>query len=348
MEPASKYAISHRARAFDHFAGVPRPRRRAGGRGGFRRLRALAVLRPEVPLLRLQQPRPFRRHRRGALSRRVPARAGALGADWRRGPRFEHLLRRRHAIADGTGDGRRDPRADRALWSVEPDAEITLEANPVERRGRALPRLSRGGRQSRLARRAVARRRASAVSRPHSFVAEAKAAIEIARATFDRFSFDLIYARPGQTLDAWSDELRPGTRPRRPASVALSAHHRAGDAVRSAARARQARCVPDEDAAPALYETTQELTARAGLPAYEVSNHAAPGEESRHNLLYWRYGEYAGSVRVRMAASRSTAACHATVTERHPERWARASRGRPRHHRGRRRCALPRKPTKHC
>ena len=79
--------------------------------------------------------------------------------------------------------------------------------------------------------------------------------------------------------------------------------------------------VPDAEAAHALYDVTQELTAAAGLPAYEISNHAAPGEESRHNLLYWRYGEYAGCGPGAHGRLVSDGVRHATSTERYPERW---------------------------
>ena len=92
--------------------------------------------------------------------------------------------------------------------------------------------------------------------------------------------------------------------------------------------------MPDSELAHDLYELTQEMTERAGLPAYEISNHAAPGEECRHNLLYWRYGEYAGIGPARTAASWSTGTRHATATERQPERWARARRGGRAWHRG--------------
>ena len=113
------------------------------------------------------------------------------------------------------------------------------------------------------------------LGRIHS-VAEAKAAIDIARATFDRFSFDLIYARPGQTLAAWKEELRD--------ALAIAGQHLSlyqltiePETPFAALHAAGKLVIPDEDAALALYEATQELTAAAGLPAYEISNHAAPG-----------------------------------------------------------------------
>ncbi|MEX0854069.1 MAG: coproporphyrinogen-III oxidase family protein, partial [Bauldia sp.] len=151
-------------------------------------------------------------------------------------------------------------------------------------------------------------------------VAEARAAVEIARATFPRLSFDLIYARPGQAPEAWRHELDQ--------ALTMAADHlslyqltiEAGTpffALRDAGKL----VVPDDDTAADLYAVTQEVCDRAGLPAYEISNHAAPGAECRHNLVSWRYGEYAGigpgaHGRLKLADGR-----HATATERLPEAW---------------------------
>ena len=122
---------------------------------------------------------------------------------------------------------------------------------------------------------------------------EAKAALDIARATFERFSFDLIYARPGQTPDDWRTELSE--------ALDLAGDHLSlyqltiePDTPYAALHAAGKLVVPDDNAARALYEITGTLTEARGLSAYEVSNYARPGSESRHNLLYWRYGEYAG------------------------------------------------------
>jgi putative oxygen-independent coproporphyrinogen III oxidase len=208
-----------------------------------------------------------------------------------------------------------------ALWSIDADAEITLEANPgsVEAARFAGYRAAGVNRVS-LGVQSLSDDILKSLGRIHS-AAEARAAIDIARTTFERFSFDLIYARPGQTVEAWRAELREALdlagghlslyqltiEPETP----FAALHAAGKLV-----------VPDGEASLALYEATQELTAAAGLPAYEISNHAAPGEESRHNLIYWRYGEYAGigpgaHGRLKVGGVRC-----ATSTERHPERWA--------------------------
>lgn len=208
-----------------------------------------------------------------------------------------------------------------ALWSVDPNAEITLEANPgsVEAarfqgyRAAGINRVSMGFQSLRdddLKR----------LGRIHS-VDEAKAALDIARRTFDRYSFDLIYARPGQTPDAWRSELNEAL-DLADSHVSLYQLTIEPDTPYAALHAAGKLVVPDQDAALALYEITQEMTSARGLLPYEISNHARPGEESRHNLLYWHYGEYAGigpgaHGRVVIEGQRT-----ATVAERHPETWA--------------------------
>jgi coproporphyrinogen III oxidase-like Fe-S oxidoreductase len=134
-------------------------------------------------------------------------------------------------------------------------------------------------------------------------------------------SFDLIYARPRQTVEEWRRELGEALSLARghlslyqltiEPETPFAALHAAGKLV-----------VPEGEQALALFEVTQELTGAAGLPAYEISNHAAPGEESRHNLLYWRYGEYAGCGPGAHGRLVFDDARHATSTERLPERWA--------------------------
>jgi putative oxygen-independent coproporphyrinogen III oxidase len=158
-----------------------------------------------------------------------------------------------------------------------------------------------------------------ALGRVHT-VAQARAAIAVAARTFDRYSFDLIYARPRQTLHAWRDEL---THALTLASRHLSLYQLTIEPETPFAELakRGKLAVPDADTAHAFYEITQDLTEGAGLPAYEISNHAAPGEESRHNLLYWRYGSYIGvgagaHGRLLIDGKRC-----ATMTERQPERW---------------------------
>ena len=206
-------------------------------------------------------------------------------------------------------------------WTIARDAEITLEANPssveAERfsgyRSAGVNRVSLGVQSFDDAQLRTLGRRHTA--------AEAQRAIAIAASTFDRFTFDLIYARPEQTPESWRQELA--------AALALGSRHLSlyqltiePETPFAELHKRGRLVLPDPDAAHALYAITQEMTAAAGLPAYEISNHAAPGEESRHNLLYWRYGEYVGigpgaHGRVICAGTRT-----ATSTERNPERWA--------------------------
>ena len=207
------------------------------------------------------------------------------------------------------------------LWTVVPGAEITLEANPnsVEAsrfagyRAAGVNRVSIGVQSLRDG-------ELKRLGRLHS-VSEAKAAIDIAQRTFDRFSFDLIYARPGQTLPEWRGELSE--------ALVMAAGHLSlyqltiePDTPFAELHARGKLVVPDPDAALDLYALTQEMSAAKGLHAYEISNHAVLGEESRHNLLYWRYGAYAGigpGAHGRLVLSDGTRL--ATATERNPERW---------------------------
>jgi oxygen-independent coproporphyrinogen-3 oxidase len=151
-------------------------------------------------------------------------------------------------------------------------------------------------------------------------VDEAKHALALAQKTFERVSLDLIYARPNQTVAAWRQELRE--------ALAFGTEHLSlyqltiEPATPFATLHRNGKLtVPDEEHAAALYEATQELTEAAGRPAYEISNHTKPGAEARHNLLYWRYGSYAGvgpgaHGRLDLKGKR-----FATSTERLPERW---------------------------
>jgi len=206
-------------------------------------------------------------------------------------------------------------------WPLEAGAEITLEANPssVEAarfRGYRTVGVNRVSLGVQSLDDGVLR----ALGRLHT-VDEALAAIAVARDTFDRFSFDLIYARPGQTLEAWRQELG---RALGIAGAHLSLYQLTVEPGTpfAALHARGKLKVPDGEAAGAFYDLTQEMTERAGLPPYEISNHAAAGEECRHNLLYWRYGEYAGVGPGAHGRVVVDGARRATTTERHPERWA--------------------------
>ncbi len=205
-------------------------------------------------------------------------------------------------------------------WSVDPHAEVTLEANPTsveaERfrgyRAAGVNRVSLGVQ-------AMNDRDLAALGRLHT-AAEAMAAVEIAAKAFERYSFDLIYARPGQTPDQWKAELG--------AAIDRAAEHLSlyqltiePDTIFERLHRAGKLVVPDADAARALWEVTQDVAAARGLPAYEVSNHARPGAESRHNLVYWRYGEYAGVGPGAHGRIDTPSGRRAQATERHPEMW---------------------------
>ena len=178
-------------------------------------------------------------------------------------------------------------------WRFAADIEITLEANPssVEAARFAALRAAGVNRLS-LGVQALDDAALRFLGRRHD-LAEALSAIALARRHFPRFSFDLIYARPGQTLAAWEAEIDH--------AAALAGDHLSlfqlgiepGTAF-ALSHARGDFALPEEDLAGALYEATQARLAGAGLFAYEISNHARPGGESRHNLAYWRQGDYAG------------------------------------------------------
>ncbi|HEX5999564.1 MAG TPA: radical SAM family heme chaperone HemW [Hyphomicrobiaceae bacterium] len=206
-------------------------------------------------------------------------------------------------------------------WPLEAGAEITLEANPSSvEAGRFRGYRDAGVNRVSMGVQSLDDAVLRSLGRLHT-AAEALAAIEIARTTFARFSFDLIYARPGQTPAAWRDELRR--------ALALAGSHLSLYQLTiepgtpfAELYARGKLKMPEGETARAFYHLTQELCEGAGLPAYEISNHAAPGEECRHNLLYWRYGEYAGIGPGAHGRAVIGGMRRATSTERHPERWA--------------------------
>jgi oxygen-independent coproporphyrinogen-3 oxidase len=206
-------------------------------------------------------------------------------------------------------------------WPLARGAEITLEANPSSvEAARFRGYRAAGVNRVSLGVQSLDDTVLRSLGRLHT-AAEALTAIEVARATFQRFSFDLIYARPGQTLEAWREEL---TRALALAGAHLSLYQLTIEPATPFAElyARGKLKVPEGEMARAFYDLTQELTEAAGLPAYEVSNHATPGEECRHNLLYWRYGEYAGIGPGAHGRVVVVGARQATATERNPERWA--------------------------
>lgn len=205
-------------------------------------------------------------------------------------------------------------------WHVPDDIEITLEANPTSvEADRFRGYRAAGVNRVSLGVQALNDPDLRRLGRMHN-VEEALAAIKLAREIFPRLSFDLIYARPDQTIAAWRDELAK--------AISYAADHLSlyqltieeGTPFYNLWKAGKL-LTPDGDHAATLYQETQEVTARYGLPAYEISNHAAPGAESQHNLVYWRYGEYVGigpGAHGRFIENGTRAV---TITERHPETW---------------------------
>jgi putative oxygen-independent coproporphyrinogen III oxidase len=205
-------------------------------------------------------------------------------------------------------------------WSVAPDAEITLEANPTSVEATRF----RGYRTAGINRvslgvQALDDRALAELGRMHT-AREALDAVAIARTVFDRYSFDLIYARPHQQPQQWAGELKTALAE---AGEHLSLYQLTiePDTPFAALHAAGKLRTPDEDAARALYDTTQEVCAAHGLPAYEISNHARPGGECRHNLVYWRAQEYAGIGPGAHGRLDIDGERHATATERRPEAW---------------------------
>lgn len=210
-------------------------------------------------------------------------------------------------------------------WPLAPDAEITLEANPTSAEaGRFAGYRAAGVNRLSLGVQALDDADLRALGRLHA-ADEAVAAVELARRIFPRISFDLIYARQYQSLAAWQDELQR--------AVALAADHLSlyqltiepGTRFGELAARGRLRGVPGEGPAAEMYRATQEVCDAAGMPAYEISNHALPGAEGRHNLVYWRYGDYAG---IGPGAHGRLSVCGlrlATVAPLRPEAWLAAA-----------------------
>ncbi len=205
-------------------------------------------------------------------------------------------------------------------WTVAPDAEVTLEANPSSvEASRFRGYRAAGVNRVSLGVQSLDDSALKALGRLHS-AREALEAVAVARENFDRYSFDLIYARPEQTVASWRAELE---RALKEAGEHLSLYQLTiePDTPFSTLHASGKLKVPDETLARDLYDVTQEVCSHAGLPAYEISNHARAGAECRHNLIYWHAHEYAGigpgaHGRLDIAGER-----HATATERRPEAW---------------------------
>lgn len=179
------------------------------------------------------------------------------------------------------------------LWGFDPAIEITLEANPSSVEAANFAALAGAGvNRVSLGVQSLDDAELKFLGRLHG-ADEALAALETAQAHFARVSFDMIYALPGHTPELWHDRLGR--------ALSLGTGHMSlyqltiEPGTRFASDVRRGRLEPlDDDAAAQLFSITQELTGAAGLPAYETSNHARAGEESRHNLAYWRYQDYAG------------------------------------------------------
>lgn len=182
----------------------------------------------------------------------------------------------------------------RDCWTFANDIEITLEANPRSVEASRFEGYARAGvNRVSMGVQSLRADDLKRLGRLHD-VDEAKAAFKIARSVFQRVSFDLIYARQGQTLDDWRAELTE--------ALDMAVDHfslyqltvEPGTAFWERAQRGKLRDLPDEDLGADMYELTQEICAAAGMPAYEVSNHAREGAQSRHNLIYWRYGDWIG------------------------------------------------------
>ena len=205
-------------------------------------------------------------------------------------------------------------------WTVAPDVEVTLEANPTSVEAtRFRGYRTAGVNRVSLGVQALDDGALKELGRLHT-AREALDAVAIARSTFDRYSFDLIYARPRQTPQAWAGELKQAIAE---AAEHLSLYHLTiePDTPFHTLHAAGKLAVPDDDTSRALYDATQDICNGAGLPAYEVSNHARPGAECRHNLVYWRGHEYTGIGPGAHGRLDIDGRRHATMTEKRPEAW---------------------------
>jgi oxygen-independent coproporphyrinogen-3 oxidase len=205
-------------------------------------------------------------------------------------------------------------------WQADGAIEITLEANPTSvEAGKFAGFRSAGVNRVSLGVQSLREADLKFLGRQHD-VEEARQAIALGHRYFDRLSFDLIYARPGQTVAAWQEELRD--------ALAMAGNHLSvyqltiePETAFASAYRRGDFAVPDEETAASLYEATQETLEQVGLPAYEISNHARPGEACRHNLTYWRYGDYVGIGPGAHGRLTLDGVKYATRQHRAPEAW---------------------------
>jgi len=205
-------------------------------------------------------------------------------------------------------------------WAIATNVEVTLEANPTSVEAARFRRYrSAGVNRVSLGVQSLDDSALKELGRLHS-AQEALAAVAVARSIFDRYSFDLIYARPRQTTDAWAAELKR--------AIAEAAEHLSlyqltiepDTPFFSLHKAGKLK-IPDNDLARDLYDMTQMICTDAGLPAYEISNHARPGAECRHNLVYWRGHDYAGIGPGAHGRLTIDGRRLATETEKRPEAW---------------------------
>jgi putative oxygen-independent coproporphyrinogen III oxidase len=205
-------------------------------------------------------------------------------------------------------------------WRVASDVEVTLEANPTSVEATRFSGYRAAGvNRVSLGVQALDDASLKALGRLHT-AREALDAVAIARAAFERYSFDLIYARPDQTPQMWADELK--------IAIAEAAEHLSlyqltiePETPFFGLRAAGKLKTPDEATARALYDVTQEVCSQQGLPSYEISNHARVGAECKHNLVYWRGQEYAGVGPGAHGRLDIDGVRHAIATEKRPETW---------------------------
>lgn len=208
----------------------------------------------------------------------------------------------------------------KSVWKTRPDWEVTLEANPTsveiqkfqDFRAAGINRVSVGIQS-------LNEDDLRFLGRKHS-VREARAALDVAGQTFDRFSFDLIYARPNQTIQRWQQELDEALKIAKTHISLYQLTIEQGTPFYTQ-HARGEFKIPDQDHGADLYDVTQDVMTKHGLPAYEISNHAAEDQQSQHNLIYWRYKDYAGIGPGAHGRITFNGQKKATRTHRAPEIW---------------------------